>query len=37
MLLVQENFRLNNTVKQVTKAMFVLGSIGDDAIEFGAI
>jgi hypothetical protein len=37
MLLVQKNFRLDDTVKQIAKAMFVLGGVGDDTIELGAI
>jgi hypothetical protein len=37
MLLVQEYFRLDDTVKQVTKAMFVSGGVGDDTFEFSAI
>jgi hypothetical protein len=37
MLLVQENFGLDDTMKEVAKAMFVLGGVGNDAVELGAI
>ena len=37
MSLVEKNLRFNNTMKQVAKAMFVLGGVGDDAVEFGTV
>ena len=37
MLLVEENVGLDDTMKKVAKAMFVLVGIGDNAVEFGTV